>query len=188
MDFKLKEIISVTLTLFAVIGVLGSIPVLIDLRQKAGKIESGKASLIALVIMVVFLFVGEQILNVIGIDVASFAIAGSFLIFFVALEMVIGISIFKDATFETVSIVPIAFPFIAGGGTMSTILTLKSSFAEVNIIIGIVVNIVIIYIVLKSINRIERFFGTSGIAIVRKVFGLVLLAMAIKIFRSNTGL
>jgi len=187
-EYKLKEIVSVALTLFAIINILGSVPVIIDLRQKVGEIQSGKATLVALILMIAFLFLGEEILNVAGIDIASFAIAGSFIIFFVALEMTVGMTIFKGATFETVSVIPIAFPMIAGAATLSTILTLKSLFAPVNIIIGILLNVILIYAVLKSTARIERSLGTNGLLVLRKAFGILLMAIAIKIFRSNTGL
>ncbi|GAA4780583.1 MarC family protein [Olivibacter ginsenosidimutans] len=188
MFFNFKEIASITMILFAIIDILGSIPVIIDLRQKAGKIESGKASIVALVLMIAFLFVGESMLKLIGIDIASFAIAGSLVIFFIAMEMVLGVSFFKDDSFETASIVPLAFPLIAGAGTMTTILSLKSEYATQNIIVGILINIAIIYIVLKNTYRLEKILGRTGLAVLRKAFGVILLAIAIKLFRSNTGL
>ena len=174
--------------LFAIIDILGSIPVIIDLRQKAGKIESGKASLVALVLMIAFLFIGESMLKLIGIDIASFAIAGSLVIFFIAMEMVLGIAFFKDDSFETASIVPLAFPLIAGAGTMTTILSLKSEYQTQNIVVGILINILIIYVVLKNTYRLEKVLGRTGLAVLRKAFGVILLAIAIKLFRSNTGL
>jgi len=188
MFFSIKEIASITMILFAIIDILGSIPVIIDLRQKAGKIESGKASLVALVLMIAFLFIGESMLKLIGIDIASFAIAGSLVIFFIAMEMVLGIAFFKDDSFETASIVPLAFPLIAGAGTMTTILSLKSEYQTQNIIVGILINILIIYIVLKNTYRLEKVLGRTGLAVLRKAFGVILLAIAIKLFRSNTGL
>src|SRR5690606_1334568 len=156
MFFNIKEIASVTMILFAIIDILGSIPIIIDLRQKAGKIESGKPSIVAMVLMIAFLFIGESMLKLIGIDVASFAIAGSLVIFFIAMEMVLGMTFFKDDSFETASIVPLAFPLIAGAGTMTTILSLKSEYATQNIIVGILINIAIIYIVLKNTYRLEK--------------------------------
>ncbi|MCL4641190.1 MULTISPECIES: MarC family protein [Olivibacter] len=188
MFFNIKEIASVTMILFAIIDILGSIPIIIDLRQKAGKIESGKASIVAMVLMIAFLFIGESMLKLIGIDVASFAIAGSLVIFFIAMEMVLGMTFFKDDSFETASIVPLAFPLIAGAGTMTTILSLKSEYATQNIIVGILINIAIIYIVLKNTYRLEKLLGRTGLAVLRKAFGVILLAIAIKLFRSNTGL
>jgi multiple antibiotic resistance protein len=156
MFFNIKEIASVTMILFAIIDILGSIPIIIDLRQKAGKIESGKASIVAMILMIAFLFIGESMLKLIGIDVASFAIAGSLVIFFIAMEMVLGMTFFKDDSFETASIVPLAFPLIAGARTMTTILSLKSEYATQNIIVGILINIAIIYIVLKNTYRLEK--------------------------------
>ncbi|MDM8176538.1 MULTISPECIES: MarC family protein [Olivibacter] len=188
MFFNIKEIASVTMILFAIIDILGSIPIIIDLRQKAGKIESGKASIVAMILMIAFLFIGESMLKLIGIDVASFAIAGSLVIFFIAMEMVLGMTFFKDDSFETASIVPLAFPLIAGAGTMTTILSLKSEYATQNIIVGILINIAIIYIVLKNTYRLEKLLGRTGLAVLRKAFGVILLAIAIKLFRSNTGL
>ncbi|HWV71356.1 MAG TPA: MarC family protein [Pseudosphingobacterium sp.] len=188
MFFNFKEIASVTMILFAIIDILGSIPIIIDLRQKAGKIESGKASIVAMVLMIAFLFVGESMLKLIGIDVASFAIAGSLVIFFIAMEMVLGMAFFKEDSFETASIVPLAFPLIAGAGTMTTILSLKSEYETQNIIAGILINIGIIYIVLKNTYRLEKLLGRTGLAVLRKAFGVILLAIAIKLFRSNTGL
>lgn len=174
--------------LFAVIDIVGSVPIIIDLRQKAGKIQSEKASIVSLVIMVVFLFVGESILNLIGIDVSSFAIAGSFILFFLALEMILGITFYKDDQPGTASIVPLAFPLIAGAGTMTALLSLRAEFAVQNIIVAIVINIILVYIVLKLSSKIEQWLGSGGIAVLRKVFGVILLAIAIKLFRTNVGI
>lgn len=185
--FNLTEILSASMILFAVIDIVGSVPIVIDLRQKAGKIQSEKASIVALVIMVVFLFVGESILNIIGIDVNSFAIAGSFILFFLALEMILGITFYKDEEPATASIVPLAFPLIAGAGTMTALLSLRAEFAVQNIIVAIVVNMILVYAVLKLSTRIEKWLGSGGIAVLRKVFGVILLAIAIKLFRTNLG-
>lgn len=187
MFFNLKEIASVTMILFAIIDILGSIPIIIDIRQKAGKIQSEKASLVALCIMLVFLFIGEEILNIIGVDLASFAIAGSLVIFVIAMEMVLGITVFKEEGYATASIVPLAFPLIAGAGTLTTLLSLKSEFATQNIIVGIFLNFLIVYVVLKNTYRLERILGKTGLGVLRKAFGIILLAIAIKLFRSNTG-
>lgn len=188
-QFNGNEILSVTMILFAIIDVLGSIPIIIQLRQKAGHIESEKASVVSLVLMILFLFVGEELLNIIGLDISSFAIAGSFVIFFLAMEMILGINFFKeDDVPETVSIVPLAFPLIAGAGTMTTLLSLKSEYATQNIIVGIILNMLFVYIVLKNTLRMERLFGKSGLNVLRKAFGIILLAIAIKLFRNNTGL
>ncbi len=183
LDFK--EIITATLVLFAVIDIIGSIPVIIDLRQKVGHIQSEKASIVAAIIMISFLFVGKEILNLIGIDVNSFAVAGAFIILFLAFEMILGIELFKDDSPETASVVPLAFPLIAGAGTMTTILSLKAEYQTVNIIIAIIINMIFVYAVLKSSRKIEKFFGKGGIAIIRKVFGIILLAIAVKLFAAN---
>lgn len=186
--FNLKEILSVTMILFAIIDILGAIPVVIQLRQKAGHIQSEKASLVALTLMILFLFIGEGLLGIIGLDIQSFAIAGSLVIFFIAMEMVLGINFFKEEVPESVSIVPLAFPLIAGAGTMTTLLSLKSEYATQNIIVGIILNMIFVYIVLKNTLRLEQLFGKSGLNVLRKAFGIILLAIAIKLFRNNTGL
>ena len=184
---NVKEILTASLVLFAVIDIIGSPPVIISLRQKIGHIESGKASITAAVIMIAFLFLGEEILKLIGIDVNSFAVAGSFVILFLALEMILGISLFKNDAPATASIVPIAFPIIAGAGTMTSLLSLRAEFHVLNIIIAIVLNILLVYVILKSSKWIEKKLGKSGIDIIRKVFGVVLLAIAVKLFTSNIG-
>jgi multiple antibiotic resistance protein len=185
-----KEILSVTMILFAIIDILGAIPVIIQLRQRAGHIESEKASIVVLILMVTFLFVGDKLLDVIGLDIASFAIAGSLVIFIIAMEMILGIHLFKpdDDMASTMSIVPLAFPLIAGAGTMTTLLSLKSQYQTQDILIGIVINTMFVYLVLKNVQWLEKLFGKTGINILRKAFGVILLAIAIKLFRSNTHL
>ena len=183
--FDVKEILTAGMVLFAVIDIIGSTPIIIGLRQKVGHIQSEKASLVAMIIMIGFLFLGEEILNLIGIDVNSFAVAGSIVIFFLALEMILGIQLYKEESPVTTSIVPIAFPLIAGAGTLTSLLALRAEFAVANIIVAIIVNILVVYIVLKSSKRIERFLGNSGISVIRKVFGVILLAIAVKLFASN---
>jgi multiple antibiotic resistance protein len=186
--FDFKEIATITMVLFAVIDVIGSLPVILDLRRKHGHLESGKASIISLVIMVVFLFLGKQILNLIGIDVDSFAIAGSIVIFLLGIEMILGITIYnnEDAA-QTASVVPLAFPLIAGTGTLTTLLTLRAQFYVENIIVAIVINAIIVYAVLKSSSWLARVFGNGGMGIIRKVFGIILMALAVKIFRTHVG-
>jgi multiple antibiotic resistance protein len=188
--FVFKEILSVTMILFAIIDILGAIPVVIQLRQRAGHIESEKASVAVLVLMVVFLFVGDKLLDIIGLDIESFAIAGSLVIFIIAMEMILGINLFKpeDEMSSAVSIVPLAFPLIAGAGTMTTLLSLKSEYQTQNILVGILINTLFVYLVLKNVAWLERLFGKTGINILRKAFGIILLAIAIKLFRSNTHL
>jgi len=184
-----KEVVSVTMILFAIIDILGAIPVIIQLRQRAGHIESEKASIAVLVLMVIFLLVGDKLLDIIGLDVASFAIAGSLVIFFIAMEMILGINLFKsDDLGSTASIVPLAFPLIAGAGTMTTLLSLKSQYQTQEILIGIGINTLFVYVVLKNVQWLEKLLGKTGINILRKAFGVILLAIAIKLFRTNTHL
>lgn len=182
-----REFITVTMILFAVIDIVGSIPVLLDLRKKVGSIEAGKASLASLGIMVVFFLLGEQLLSFIGIDLPSFAIAGSFILFFIALEMILGITLYKDTVPETASIVPVAFPLIAGAGTLTTLLSIKTTFDSISIYCGMILNVALVYLVLKNLSRIETILGSGGLNVLRKIFGVILLAIAVKLFRSNIG-
>ena len=188
--FDLKEILSVTLILFSVIDILGSIPIVINLRKKVGYIQSEKATIAAGILMVLFLLLGESILSLFGIGVDDFAIAGALIIFALGAEMILGIEIFKpdtEASATSTSIVPIAFPLIAGAGTLTTILTLKSEFSQVNIGIGILINLVIVFVVLKSTTWLEKKLGRTGLDVLRRIFGIILLSIAIKIFKSNLG-
>jgi multiple antibiotic resistance protein len=185
MEFDFKEIATVGMVLFAVIDIVGTIPIIVDLRTKHGHIESEKASIVAGIIMIVFLFAGVGLLKLIGIDVNSFAVAGSFVLFFLALEMILGIRIYRDEEASSASIVPIAFPLIAGAGTMTTLLSLKAQYATENIVVAIVLNIIIVYAVLKSSAKIEKMLGKNGLGVIRKTFGIVLLAIAVKLFASN---
>jgi len=185
MGLNFKEIITATMVLFAVIDIIGNIPIIIDLRRKVGHIQSEKASLVSAIIMIAFLFVGEEILKLIGIDVNSFAVAGAFVLLFLALEMILGIQLYKDEAPETASVVPLAFPLIAGAGSMTTILSLRAEFETINIIIAIVINTIFVYIVLKSSKKIERLLGKGGINVIRKIFGIILMAIAVKLFAAN---
>jgi multiple antibiotic resistance protein len=182
-----KEIFSVTLILFSVIDILGSIPFIMIIRKREGRIQSEKATIISAVLMVAFLYLGQSILKLFGLDVASFAVAGAIVIFIVALEMILGITLIKDDPDAkgTGSIVPLAFPLIAGAGTLTTILSLRAVYTEVNILIGILLNLIFVYIVLRSSVWLERVIGKSGFAVLRRVFGVILLAIAVKIFKSN---
>ena len=180
-----KDIFTISMILFAVIDIVGSIPIIVDLRSKMGHIQSEKATIVAAVIMIAFLFVGEEILKLIGIDANSFAVAGSFVLFFLALEMILGIRLYKEDNPSTASIVPIAFPLIAGAGTMTTILSLRAEFHSINIIVAILLNIILVYAVLKSSSKIEKMLSKKGLSIIRKVFGVVLLAIAVKLFAAN---
>ena len=185
MDLNFREIVTVSMILFSVIDIVGSIPVIIAIRKNVGTIHSEKTSVVALIIMLVFLFVGENILSLIGLDLASFAIAGSFILFFLALEMILGVKLYKDEMPETASVVPIAFPLIAGAGTMTTLLSLRSQYNIQTIIIGVVLNMILVYLCLKNLGFLEKLLGQTGIAILRKVFGFILLAIAVKLFRGN---
>ena len=189
MDIQLniKEIFTAFMILFAVIDIVGNIPIVIDLRKKVGNIESGKASIIAGVIMVLFLFLGKTILSFLGVGVNSFAVAGAFILFFIALEMILGITLYKqdESTPMTASVFPLAFPLIAGPGSLTTLLSLRSEYRIENIIIAVILNVIIIFIVLKTSSKIERFIGQNGINIIRKVFGVILLAIAVKLFAHN---
>jgi len=188
MNFNIKEIFTAFMVLFAVIDIVGNIPIIIDLRKKVGHIQSEKASLIAGVIMIVFLFLGQSLLELIGIDVYSFAVAGSFILFFIALEMILGIKLYKDdddSESITATVFPLAFPLIAGPGSLTTLLSLRAEFFIENIIIAVLCNVVVIYVVLKTSPKIERIIGANGIKIIRKIFGVILLAIAVKLFAAN---
>jgi multiple antibiotic resistance protein len=187
MHLNFKEIFTAFMVLFAVIDIVGNIPIVIDLRKKVGHIQSEKASIISGIILIAFLFLGKSILNLIGIDVNSFAVAGSFILFFIALEMILGITLYKqeEHTAMSASVFPLAFPLIAGPGSLTTLLSLRAEFRTENIIIAVILNVIVIYIVLKTSAKIERAIGKNGIDIIRKVFGVVLLAIAVKLFAHN---
>lgn len=185
--FNFKEIFSVTLILFSVIDILGSTPIIIVLRKKEGKIDSGRATIISGVLMIAFLFLGQSILKLFGLDVGSFAVAGAIVMFIIALEMILGITLFKDDpnASGSGSVVPLAFPLIAGAGTLTTILSIRAIYTVPNILIGIVINLAFVYLILKSTGWLERKLGNSGFAILRRVFGVILLAIAVKIFKDH---
>ncbi|MCH4553931.1 MULTISPECIES: MarC family protein [Aestuariibaculum] len=187
MQFNFKEIFTAFMVLFAVIDIIGNIPIIIDLRKKMGHIQSGKASIIAGVILIMFLFLGKSILNLVGIDVNSFAVAGSFILFFIALEMILGITLYKEEEHSAMSatVFPLAFPLIAGPGSLTTLLSLRAEFSTENIIVAVLLNVIIIFVVLKTSKKIERLIGQNGINIIRKVFGVILLAIAVKLFAHN---
>ena len=186
--FDITEILKVTMVLFAVIDVIGSIPVIISVKQASGSLNALKTSFVSFCIMVVFLFVGNSILNIVGISIGDFAIAGSLLIFIVAFEMILGIQINKESMPATAAVIPLAFPLIAGTGTLTTLLSIRAEYNILSIIIAIIINVIVVYFVLKYLNIVEKFLGVGGIAILKKVFGIILLALAIKLFRKYTGL
>ncbi len=183
--FSLKETLTATMVLFAVIDIVGSIPIIVSLKQKFGHIEAEKASVVAMVLMICFLFIGNKLLKFIGVDVNSFAIAGAFVIFIIAVEMILGIEIHKNQEAKSASIVPIAFPLIAGAGTLTTTLSLRAEYHDINIICGIILNTIFVYLVLKSANWIEKKLGDGTLQVLQKVFGIILLAISIKLFTAN---
>lgn len=184
--FSGNEIFKATMVLFAVIDIVGSIPIILKLKQSSGNIHAMRASLVSLGIMIGFLILGENILALFGVEIESFAVAGSFILFAMSLEMILGVQLFRDnATGKTASIVPLAFPIIAGAGTMTSIISLRAEFETVNIVTAILINIIVVYLVLRSTKALERFLGEGGIAILKKVFGIILLAIAVKLFTTN---
>ena len=189
-NIDIVAITSAFMVLFAVIDITGSIPIILDLKRKHGKIEAGKATIVATVTLFAFLFIGKGILGIFGVDIASFAIAGSFILLFLALEMILGIELFKSDENEDsgASIVPLAFPMIAGAGSITSLLSLKSEYSTLNISIALLLNMLLVFVVLKNTARIEQLIGKGGIMILKKVFGIILLAIAIKLFVANTGI
>lgn len=186
MTLNFKEILTITFTLFAVIDILGSIPLLISLKAKLGKIQALKATLVSGGLMLLFFFGGQEFLSILGVDIHSFAVGGSIVIFLLGLEMVLGLEFFKsEGDMNSGTIVPIAFPLIAGSGTLTTIMSLKANFDKSNILVGILINLIIVYIVLKLLAWLERLLGKGGLIAIRKFFGVILLAIAVKIFGSN---
>ena len=185
MNFDVKEIISATMVLFAVVDIIGSVPIIINLRKKAGRIQSEKTAIVAGMLLILFLFIGKQLLNLFGVTVEAFAVAGAFILFFLALEMILGITLYKGTTPETASIVPLAFPMVAGAGALTTVLSLRAKFYVENIIVAILINMIIVYIVLKSSEKIEKFLGKQGITVIHNLFGVILLAIAVNLFTTN---
>ena len=187
MNLDYTEIMKSTMVLFAVIDIVGSIPVLMDVKRKAGNIHPGRATMVALGIMLAFLFVGEGIITFLGVDINSFAVAGSFILFFMALEMVLGVELFKQdaSSMKAATVVPVAFPIIAGAGSMTSILSLRAEFGQLNIMIAVLLNMAMVFLVLNYLGKLEKLLGEGGIAILRKVFGIVLLSIAVKLFTSN---
>ena len=185
MNFDVKEIVSATMVLFAVVDIIGSVPIIINRRKKAGRIQSEKTAIVAGILLILFLFIGKQLLNLFGVTVEAFAVAGAFILFFLALEMILGITLYKGTTPETASIVPLAFPMVAGAGALTTVLSLRAKFYVENIIVAILINMIIVYIVLKSSEKIEKFLGKQGITVIHNLFGVILLAIAVNLFTTN---
>ena len=186
MPINFSELLTVTFTLFAVIDVIGSVPILISLKEKMGEFSELKATLISGVLMILFLYLGKEFLKLLGVDIRTFAVGGSIVIFILGLEMVLGLEFFKsEKDIKSATIVPIAFPLIAGSGTLTTIMSLKANYGETTLLIAILINLVIVYLVLRSLKFIERLLGPAGLIAVRKFFGVILLAIAVKIFATN---
>jgi len=187
-SLNVNDIISIFMVLFAIIDITGSLPIIIDVKNKVGKINELQVTMVSFLLMISFLFIGESLLHMFGVDISSFAIAGAFVIFLIALEMVLGIEIFHNQNVSGASIVPLAFPLIAGAGSMTTLLSLKAQYDTVNIVIALIFNMVVIYIVLKLAGFFEKILGPTGIYILRKMFGIILIAISVKLFVSNTGI
>jgi multiple antibiotic resistance protein len=188
MNLNLIEILAAFMVLFAIIDIPGSIPIIIDIKAKSGIIHSGKVTLASLLILLAFLFIGSPLLGVFGIDVSSFAIAGSFIIFLIAMEMILGIELFKQDSHGGGSVFPIAFPLIAGAGSITTVLSLKAEYQTINILIALILNMIVVYFVLRLTTLFEKILGQGGLQILKKVFGVILLSIAIKLFLTNTGI
>jgi multiple antibiotic resistance protein len=188
MHFNVMEILATFMVLFAIIDILGSIPIILDIKIKTGALFPGKTTLVAFAIMLLFLFIGEPLLGLFGVDISSFAIAGSIILLLMGLEMVLGIQLFKHESGGVGAIVPIAFPLIAGAGSITTLLSLRAEYHTINILIALSLNMIIVYLVLWLTSFFERILGPNGLHIVRKFFGIILLAIAIKLFLSNTGI
>lgn len=188
MSINFSDLLTVSFTLFAVIDIIGSVPVLISLKQKMGGINEGRATIISGGLMIVFLFVGEAFLKILGLNVEAFAVGGSIVIFILGLEMVLGLEFFKsEQNVKAATVVPIAFPLIAGSGTLTTIMSLRANFGETTLLLAILANLIIVFVVLKSLGAIAKLLGAAGLIAVRKFFGVILLAIAVKIFSSNAG-
>lgn len=188
MDFNLREILAAFLVLFAIIDILGSIPIIIDIKSRVGIVHPMRVTVVSFLILTAFLFIGTPLLGVFGVDISSFAIAGSFIIFLIAMEMILGIELFKQDAHGSGSVFPIAFPLIAGAGSITTILSIKAEYSTINIFIALLLNMVIIFFVLKLTSLFEKILGKSGLSILKKVFGVILLSIAIKLFLSNSGI
>jgi multiple antibiotic resistance protein len=188
MSFSLKEMLAAFMVLFAIIDVLGSIPIILDIKSKSGEVGSAKATIVAFLIFLAFFFAGDPLLGLFGVDISSFAIAGSIVILLLGIEMVLGIELFKHDAPGGGTVVPIAFPLVAGAGSITTIISLKAEYETINILVALVLNMLVVYIVLKLTTTFERLLGPAGIHILRKMFGIILLAIAVKLFISNTGI
>jgi multiple antibiotic resistance protein len=188
MHINLMEILAAFMVLFAIIDIPGSIPIIIDIKSKSGVVHAGKVTIVSSIIFLAFLFIGSPLLGIFGIDVSSFAIAGSFIIFLIAMEMILGIELFKQDAQGSGSVFPIAFPLIAGAGSITTILSLKAEYQTINILIALIINMIIVYLVLRLTTMFEKMLGHGGLQILKKVFGVILLSIAIKLFLTNTGI
>jgi len=188
MGINLREILAAFMVLFAIIDITGSIPIILDIKARAGIVHPMRVTLVSFLSLCAFLFIGPPLLGIFGVDISSFAIAGSFIIFLIAMEMILGIELFKQDAHGSGSVFPIAFPLIAGAGSITTILSIKAEYNTINIFIALLLNMVVIYLVLRLTSFFERILGKSGVSILKKVFGVILLSIAIKLFLSNTGI
>lgn len=188
MSLSIKEILAAFMVLFAIIDIFGSVPIILDVKSKAGEVGAAKATIVAFLIFLLFFFAGEPLLGLFGVDIQSFAIAGSLVILLLGLEMVLGIELFKHDSPGGGTIVPIAFPLIAGAGSITTLLSLKAEYDTFNILIALTLNMIVVFAVLRLTTLFEKFFGPAGLHILRKMFGIILLAIAVKLFITNTGI
>jgi len=187
--FNLKEFVSAFVVLFAIIDITGSVPIVLSLQSKGAKINPLRASTYSLVLLLAFLFAGEIILKLFGVDIQSFAVAGSLIIFVMAIEMILGIDIFQfEAGAENTTIVPLVFPLIAGAGSFTALISLRAEYNVLNILLALTLNMIVVYFVLRSLRRIEKLLGKGGVYILRKFFGIILLAISVKLFTSNIAL
>jgi multiple antibiotic resistance protein len=185
----LKEIVSAFMVLFAVIDITGSVPIILQIQERGNPVNAFKAAALSGVVLVAFLFIGEIVLGLFSVDISSFAVAGALVIFVLACEMIFGIEVFKnDGPPGSATIVPLVFPLIAGAGTLTTLVSLRAEYHVVNILVAIVLNILVIYLVLKKVSIVERIFGKGGVYMLRKVFGIILLAISVKLFTTNLAI
>ena len=187
--FDFQELISAFIVLFAVIDIIGAVPIILDLKQKGRSVNASQATLIAAGLLLAFFFAGDMILKLFQVDIASFAVAGAFVIFLMSIEMILDIEVFKNiGPIKEATLVPLVFPLLAGAGSFTTLLSLRAEYATVNILLALVLNMVWVFIVLKMTDRIERLLGKGGIYIIRKFFGIILLAISVRLFTANLTL
>ncbi|MDR0983322.1 MAG: MarC family protein [Culturomica sp.] len=186
LNISLIEILSAFIVLFAVIDILGAIPIIISLKEQKKTVESGKAAIISFIILVAFLFIGKSLLGLFSVDISSFAVAGAIVLFMLAVEMIFGIEIFKnDGPTDSATIIPLVFPLIAGAASFTTLLSLRAEYEISNIIIALGLNMVCVYFVLRYVDKVQKLIGRAGVYIMRKFFGIILLAISVRLFTAN---